>query len=729
MSVPVIHLVESLGRGGLEKVVATMATGLDPDRYRVAVWTLCSGGVVARQMREAGIAVEQAGCKPLLRPRQILALARKLRAEGTGVVHGHGYLPGVMARLSGWMARVPCRLAHRHTTDEGERLRHRFTEKFMARLGRTVCCSEAVRTRMVTEVGADPLRTEVIHNGVPLETFRPPIRRRRNNTPVIVTVASLRSLKGHGVLLYACSRLRERGHRFRMDLVGDGPNRQPLQKLAAELGLSKQVRFLGERDDIPELLADADLFVLPSTGREGLGIAALEAMASALPVVASRLGGLPEVVDHRRTGLLVPPGNAEALADAMERLLTDHRLADMMGDAGRTRVENCFSAEIMLSRMERLYERELEKGGTSGAGRKILFLSARGDSFGGGQAGLEMLAGSLDTRSYTPLVVVPEAGDMTARLSVRGVRTVLLPLSPWRSARPDRVVRTITRLRRLAAREKPAVVHVDNTRLALYACCLPRSIRRVWHLRDVRPDRLDRWLAGRFDSLVAVCGEVRRRRFPHLDGKRVRIVPNAVPRMEVTASRAQTRNALGIGQDIFMLLAAGRVEPQKGSEELVRALELIADKGLPVRAVVAGDGKTEDQERLREVAAELGVLSHLNLLGRRTDLAELMSAADLLVHPSWYEAAPRVVLEAMAHGLPVVASDVGGVPEILGDCGQLVPARSPESLAEAVVRLAGEPAALQMFSELGRRRYEALFTPERHLEAVASLYDDLLGTL
>jgi len=726
MSAPVrrrvVHLVESLGRGGLERVVELLATGFEPERWDVRVLTLCGDGAVAERLRDRGVEVGRAHCRPALRPGAVRRLARQLAALEADVVHGHGYLAGALARLAGWRAGAACRVSHRHTTDEGERLRHRFVERALSRLGRTVCCSEAVRSRMVLEVGSDPLRTEVVYNGVPLAV---PVPRPPGQPPTLLTVASLRGLKGHRVLLEACARLAAREVRFRVQLAGDGPEREYLERITAALGLSGTVRFLGERDDVPALMARADVFVLPTTGREGLGISALEAMAAGLPVVASRVGGLPEIVSNGRTGCLVPPGDAAALEGAIHDLLSNPDRARSLGQEGRRRVERDFSARAMVRNVETVYRRDLEP--ESSRSRTILFLSSRGSRFGGGQAGLEMLASGIAPAGYRPFVVVPEGGGLAGELTAKGVPTALIPLPPLRSLRVDRALRAALRLRRLARELRPSVVHVDGTRVATYALALGGGIRRVWHVRDVRRDPLDPFLARHYDRLVAVCTAAVVNRFGDEPRRRVAVVPNAVPPHRPRSTRAEMRRWMGIGPDELVVLSAGRVEPQKGIADLVRSLAVLAREGVDARVIVAGEATAEHAEHVHGIARRLDVAGRLVVLGHRDDLGDLLEAADVLVHASWYEAAPRVVLEAMAAGRAVIATAVGGVPEILEGCGELVPERDPERLAEAIARLARDTGRRRDLGERAAHRYRRRYTPEAHLAAMIRLYDELLG--
>lgn len=207
-----------------------------------------------------------------------------------------------------------------------------------------------------------PARTpiSVVPYGVDLARFWPAERNGARPDEVIVgSVARLSREKGLDVLLRALALMAERERPVRALLVGEGPERRRLERLAAGLGLGERVEFRGElaHDLVPAALAEMDIFVLPSRA-EGFGVAALEAAAMALPVVGSNVHGIPDVVRHGRTGLLVPPGDAAALARALDRLSGDAALRRALGGAGRRFVEQRYRWEENAAMMERLY-REL----------------------------------------------------------------------------------------------------------------------------------------------------------------------------------------------------------------------------------------------------------------------------------------------------------------------------------------------------------------------------------
>lgn len=189
----------------------------------------------------------------------------------------------------------------------------------------------------------------VVHCGIDPDVFRPEPRS-ANELFTLVCTASLEEKKGHPYLIEACAMLRERGVPFRCLLIGDGPDRADIQRMIDRFGLAEQVTLLGARPraDVVRALASADTFVLPSVttsnGRqEGIPVALMEAMAMGKPVVATRISGIPELVDHDLNGLLVPERDAVALADALERLATDPALCQRLAHAGRAKVASEFN--------------------------------------------------------------------------------------------------------------------------------------------------------------------------------------------------------------------------------------------------------------------------------------------------------------------------------------------------------------------------------------------------
>lgn len=208
-------------------------------------------------------------------------------------------------------------------------------------------------------------KMRVVHCGVRPDVFRPPANRGRQGQFIILCVASLQRHKGHTHLLQACAELRDRGVDFECRLVGDGEDRPSLEQKAVDLGIADGVRFLGRQPSprVLELLQQADVVTLqsvmmPNGMSEGIPVSLMEALSAERAVVASNLRGIPELVEHERTGLLVPPGDSHALAAALLRIHDDPELAENMGRAGRQTVVREFDLRLSAANLFELFTGE-----------------------------------------------------------------------------------------------------------------------------------------------------------------------------------------------------------------------------------------------------------------------------------------------------------------------------------------------------------------------------------
>ena len=356
----VLHVVEALGLGGLEQVVLNLTRHASPD-FPPEVLALSRGGPVQDAIEAAGVRVRRLALNDYY-PGSVLRAARAVRAAGPDVIHTHGHFAGVAGRLAARLAGVRALVHHLHTADSTLKPRHRRLERLLARgTRRIVCCSEAVARHARVDLGAPEDLAVVVRNGIdpPAAISREAARLLLPpdlKEPIVGCVGGLWPHKGQAVLLEAWGRLPPSLRGGSLLFAGDGGERVALEEQAARLGVADAVRFLGLRHDVRSFLPALALLVAPSIGREGLGLAVLEGMDAGLPVIASRTGGLPEVVEEGATGLLVPESDSAALQAAMAALLADEGRRLRMGGAGRTRVEREFRAEPMTRRIEAIYE-------------------------------------------------------------------------------------------------------------------------------------------------------------------------------------------------------------------------------------------------------------------------------------------------------------------------------------------------------------------------------------
>ena len=362
--IKVLHVVEDLKIGGLERIIASIVLGLNRDRYEAKVWCLAEGGQIAEELIDWGVEVKMLGMRSYYNPVQIITLSRLLRSEKIKILHTHGYFGSTFGRLAAIFARVPIVLAHVHSTYYGYKKRNIVIEKLLSLFtDKIICVSEAVKRFVVEIEGIGENKTCLIHNGVEIPgAFEADPSVNRNSFGfseedyVAITIASLTPNKGHRVLIDAIEIISPKYNDLRLLIVGDGPLRDNLGAYAEELQLSSKIVFTGQRDDINLLLKLADILILPSMEREGLGIAIIEAMAVGLPVIGTRLGGIPEAIEENVNGLLFAPGNSEELAAAIEKLIADHAIREKMGRMGKKIYEEKFTAEKMVTNIESLYD-------------------------------------------------------------------------------------------------------------------------------------------------------------------------------------------------------------------------------------------------------------------------------------------------------------------------------------------------------------------------------------
>lgn len=351
----------SFDRGGAEKILTRCATGLPREKYAVQVAVLQGRTqAVAGGLARTGIPTHDLGMAWRGDFRVILWLARLLQRERIQILFTFMFHPTLLGRLVGWLCRVPIRISSERVMaweGRGRRLLNRWT---MGLTTQVVAVSDRVADYATREFRIPPDRLTTIPNGVDLDHFCPVRHAREGEAPVIGCTARLHAKNDHATLLRAFQRVTQRWPEAQLLLVGRGPEEARLKALASALGISARVHFEGEQADVAPALALMDLYVQASVA-EGMSNSVLEAMATGLPVVATSVGGTPEIVADGETGLLVPPRVPGALADAMLKLLENRRMVDAFGQAGRARVEVHFGEGLMLQRMEALLDRLVER--------------------------------------------------------------------------------------------------------------------------------------------------------------------------------------------------------------------------------------------------------------------------------------------------------------------------------------------------------------------------------
>ncbi len=361
-----MYVVDHLEIGGTQAHLLRVVSRLDRRRFAPMVCALSPRGGLRRAVEAAGVPVFDGGLRGTLRGgsglRVLWRLVRLFRRERVQVAHAYLFHPNVLAAVAARLAGVPAVVVSKRSLD-----RYRRAARWACRLGNALADRVAVNAeavgRFVREEERCPAgKMVLIPNGVGEDVLgsrgdRESARQLIGIPPSDVVVGAVSRLawkKGIEHLLEAVPQVRDTVAAVHFVIVGEGPLRSRLEARANELGVSGQVRFLGARRDVLDLLPAFDVFVLPSVV-EGMSNALLEAMGVGLPVVATDVGGNSEVVVNGESGFLVPPADASALAAAITKLLQAPELAGGMGRAGRQRVAEQYGESAMLRQLEDLY--------------------------------------------------------------------------------------------------------------------------------------------------------------------------------------------------------------------------------------------------------------------------------------------------------------------------------------------------------------------------------------
>jgi len=353
----ILHTEWSDGWGGQEHRIYHEMRGLVARGHEVTLVTRpqCR---IREKAAAAGIPVVTLPMRKALDFGSIVALRRLLRENNVEVVNTHSGVDSWIGGLAAKLARTPVLLRTRHLNIPLRRNWLNFVHYLPDRI---ITCGETMRRQLIESSGFPEARLVSIATGIDFAEFEPRRPRREVRQALglcevevmILMVGILRTVKGHDTALQAFQILSSKFPDAALVLAGDGPLLPAMEQLAHTLGIAKRVRFLGFRNDIPDLMGAADVLLLTSRS-EGVPQTVTQALGLGLPVVATSVGGVSELVQSEQSGLLIPPGDPDAAADAVRRIIGDPGMAERFRAAGRVRVRQNFSLQAMLDKTERV---------------------------------------------------------------------------------------------------------------------------------------------------------------------------------------------------------------------------------------------------------------------------------------------------------------------------------------------------------------------------------------
>ena len=360
----IVHLVTSLEVGGAQHNMLLGLPKLDPTRYKHILISIMDRMQMKQQFQQAGVEVHSLDLRKKTDVTAALRLRSLLNTIHPDILHTYLIHGNVLGRIVGRLTGVPTIIGSELTIGQAGRIGRLATKLTNPLTDAVEVNSETGGKSVVANLGVPEEKIEVILPGLDLDAFGQTDQRAQtrneigvdDNEHLVLYVGRLRAVKGVEFGIRAVAKAIEQNPKMKLALAGEGDQRKQLEALSAELGIENNVKFLGARKDLPNVLSACDSVIMPSL-TEGFPRVAIEAMASSKPVIATSVGGVPEAIIDGQSGILVPSKNIEAMTDALISVSTNSELAERLGVAARQRTEQRFAASNYVARLDEMYRR------------------------------------------------------------------------------------------------------------------------------------------------------------------------------------------------------------------------------------------------------------------------------------------------------------------------------------------------------------------------------------
>ncbi len=725
--------------GGAEKQIYELAKGLDKSRYTVTVVSLNCYGQASRSL------IESAGCRlEIFRVVRIYGLTGLiqgfkffgfLRENRVDILQTYHFSSDIWGTFWGKLAGVPVIISNRRDMGFWRRGLHVGAYRWVnRRVKKIVGNARSIRTLVMNEEGVPEDKIEIIYNGVDLPQdrvagFSPDFFKEPGDI-LIMHVANLKPVKGHTYLLKAFAAVAKEFPNAKLALIGKDEFNGSLQSQVESLGIKDKVFFLGKRDDVQQLLSLADICVLPSLS-EGMSNAILEYMSAGKPVVATNVGGNPELVQDGVNGLLVEKEDADAIKNALLVLIRDKAKCQAMGNAGLARVKAEFSMAAMVGRYDRLFNDLLFKkkirilhlvssGGLFGAERVILNLAARTKD-------AVCYVGALHNVHNSHLEVIDEAKNLG------------LPTAVFES-HGQLDFGTVFKIKRFLRDADIDIIHTHNYKSDILGFWASRfagkkwvGTNHLWHSTDGKLkfyETLDAFFLKFADKVTAVSQEIKddllRKGFKN---EKVAVIDNGIhiEKFQNDRNAGQLKRALfHLNEDSFVVAIVGRLAQEKGHDIFLKAAKTIVEKYPHVKFLIIGDGPLRGP--LETMAVQLGLSRNVIFAGIRNDMPRVYAMCDLMVNASSIEGLPMAILEAMAARVPMIATRVGAIPKVIHDQknGISLEPGDAGALARAMAELIEDAQKRERFAEAAYKDVCERFSDGRMAQRYREIYEEVL---
>lgn len=728
-------------KGGAEKQIFELAKGLDKKRYDITVASLeCEGHM-------SGDLFESMECRLVLFPvKRIYGLSgflegfrfiRFLKEQRIDILMTYHFSSDIWGTIMAKIAGVPVIVSNRRDMGFWRGQRHIYAYKLINRFVRKIIVNaQAIKTSFIKEEGIKEQKIQVIYNGIALQSAKRGTRGtslRKNlgikkGDWIIVHVANIKPVKGHSYLINALAKIVPKHPNVKLLLIGEDKLNGQINNLVDQLGIAKNVVFLGKRDDVSSLIRLADIGILPSLS-EGMSNAIMEYMQAGKPVITTDVGGNPELVEHGRTGLLIDKANEEQLADALFLLIGDPKKCLKMGKQGYHKITKSFSATRMLDQYDRLFKTYVSDK------TKILHLISSSGLFGAENIVLT-LGKNIQDNQFNSIVGAfhnnhDAKNEIIERARELGVETYSLTCN----GRFD--LGAVFRLKKYLVQNQIDVLHTHNYKSDVIGLIASKMagipvVATAHGFTDVSRavsayEKLDRWALKSFFKKVIVVTDSVLKGFP---ADKKRIISNGINigHYAVDGKKgAILRKKFHIAGGEILIGMIGRLSREKNQKMLLEAVYPIMRDNVDVKVIIVGDGPKRDE--LKQFGEARHMTDRIIFTGILQDTVPVYSAIDIFVLSSQTEGVPLTILEAMASEVPVVATRVGGVPNIIedGQTGFLVDSKDTQALRGRIEELINDREKGQQLAKSAYIFVKDHYSEGKMSDAYKKVYREVLN--
>ena len=727
--------------GGAEKQILELSKNIDRSKYSLIVGCLSGKDALLNELSKSGVLTISFKIKriyDIFGIIQGLKFKKFLRDKKVNILMTYHFGSDIWGTIFGRLARVPVIISNRRDMGFWKKWYHNMAYKLINRfINKVIVVSDAVKQAVIRLERLSLDKVVVVRNGIDLSHFKTSVDKYAiknslgisENTFVIGCVGNIKNVKGQEYLIKALTEVRTKISNFKCIFIGGEFEKeaQTIKNYIHICGVNDLCLFLGKRNDIPNLLSIMDICVLPSLS-EGFSNTLLEYMAAGKPVVATSVGGNVELISHQENGILVPPADSYALAEATINLLSDVELRQRLCQAARKKVFESFSIGKMAKKYENLFE-EL----TSKNKLKICHLISSNGLFGAEKVMLSLASNMNNDGVKSWVVALNNSHNPHLEIVKEAERNNIPVFIVESKGRFD--LKSVSRLHDFIKENNIDMLHTHNYKANLIGLLAAKRTRipviATLHgyigrgLKLKFYEGLDRYILRYFNKVILVDDSLKR--WFKNGAVKYEVVNNGVKSTESLLQHDVSSFALQDKQlPEIVIGTVGRLSEEKGHRYLLEAFAKINQDYPNSQLLIVGDGDL--RRDLEDLSVSLGTKEKTTFTGFQEKVEEFYSLIDIYVSPSLVEHFPLSILEAMGFGKAVVATNVGGTTNLIKDetTGILVNPSSTESIYQALLRYLREPGLIKTLGDNAYQFVQDNYSVERMLSEYKKVYEDTL---